>query len=217
MARTFRFSLPINGLDSFEAELRPELWNGFPVPLVAHDYAIQIAEAVGEAAPEPYEGLRPYDGLAWQILTACPKCGGTDFRVEQLTWNRQTYDAATDEWGTSSYEYEEDKPLRALCLECDDDVDCTHVLQRGGVTTFYREPDWDALELDDEGAPRVDAPVARSSELVASFLIPADWPRCACGAPVMEGHLTCGRVECDEAGARARRDAEFRMNEVRRG
>lgn len=31
---------------------------------------------------------------------------------------------------------------------------------------------------------------------------PPNWPRCACGFPVLDGHLTCGRQECDEAKAR---------------
>lgn len=66
--------LPINGLDNFEATLAPGDWNGFPVPLVAHDYARQIAEAVGDPIPQPYEGVQPYDGLQWQVL--CPECGG---------------------------------------------------------------------------------------------------------------------------------------------
>ncbi len=65
---TMRFGLPINMLDDFEAERAEQDWNGFPVPLVAHDYAVQIAEAVGDPVPEPYEGLRPYDGLCWEIV-----------------------------------------------------------------------------------------------------------------------------------------------------
>ncbi len=31
---------------------------------------------------------------------------------------------------------------------------------------------------------------------------PPGWPRCACGFPVLDGHLTCGRQECNEAKAR---------------
>lgn len=32
---------------------------------------------------------------------------------------------------------------------------------------------------------------------------PPDWPGCIfCGAPVLEGHLTCGGVGCDERLAR---------------
>lgn len=72
MARA-TFGLPINMLDNFEAELAAERWNGFPVPLVPHDFAVQIAEAVGDTKPEPYEGLKPYDGLRWNLL--CPECG----------------------------------------------------------------------------------------------------------------------------------------------
>lgn len=71
-----RFGLPINGLDNFEAPLASEDWNGFPVPLVGYDYAKQIAEAVGDPIPAPYFGLRPYDGLCWQVAAICPQCGG---------------------------------------------------------------------------------------------------------------------------------------------
>jgi hypothetical protein len=31
---------------------------------------------------------------------------------------------------------------------------------------------------------------------------PPDWPACSCGLPVLDGHLTCGKAPCDEAGAR---------------
>src|SRR3990167_10574536 len=67
------FGLPINMLDDFQAEVSPERWNGFPVPLVPYYYAAQIAEAVGDEPPAWYEGLKPYDGLAWQVV--CPECG----------------------------------------------------------------------------------------------------------------------------------------------
>ena len=34
-------------------------------------------------------------------------------------------------------------------------------------------------------------------------LYPAGWPACVfCGEPVLDGHLTCGRVECNESAAR---------------
>lgn len=61
------FGLPINGLDNFEAPRALENWNGFPVPLVAHDIAVQIAEMVGDPPPDPYEGLQPYGGLCWKV------------------------------------------------------------------------------------------------------------------------------------------------------
>jgi hypothetical protein len=32
---------------------------------------------------------------------------------------------------------------------------------------------------------------------------PADWPKCpSCGAPAMDGHITCGKAACDESGRR---------------
>lgn len=68
------FSLPINGLDDFEAPVAPKRWNGFPVPMVSYAYAVEIAMAVGDDLPEPYEGLKPYDGLCWEIGKVCPLC-----------------------------------------------------------------------------------------------------------------------------------------------
>jgi hypothetical protein len=41
---------------------------------------------------------------------------------------------------------------------------------------------------------------------------PRDWPRCACGRPVLDGHLTCGRLTCDESGARANRVDAWRAS-----
>jgi len=41
---------------------------------------------------------------------------------------------------------------------------------------------------------------------VETYDYPADWPRCACGLPVLDGHVTCGKCECDEAGARRSRE-----------
>lgn len=40
---------------------------------------------------------------------------------------------------------------------------------------------------------------------------PPGWPRCACGDYVLDGHETCGRVEC---GTQA--DAEARRHEADR-
>jgi len=36
---------------------------------------------------------------------------------------------------------------------------------------------------------------------------PPGWPRCGCGRPVLDGHLTCGEVRCSESVARAFRNA----------
>ena len=40
------------------------------------------------------------------------------------------------------------------------------------------------------------------AERLASASAAADAPRCACGDPVLDGHLTCGRLECDEGRTR---------------
>jgi len=34
---------------------------------------------------------------------------------------------------------------------------------------------------------------------------PADWPRCHCGRPALDGHVTCGAAACDEGGTREAR------------
>lgn len=46
---------------------------------------------------------------------------------------------------------------------------------------------------------------------------PCGWPLCvSCGDHALDGHLTCGRAECDEGGARngesAPSDAEIDAN-----
>ena len=33
-------------------------------------------------------------------------------------------------------------------------------------------------------------------------MYPRGWPACACGEPVLDGHLTCGASACNEAAAR---------------
>ena len=36
-----------------------------------------------------------------------------------------------------------------------------------------------------------------------AFGYPTDWPKCpGCGLPALDGHITCGNVECDEGGRR---------------
>ncbi len=44
-------------------------------------------------------------------------------------------------------------------------------------------------------------------------MYPKDWPRCHCGDFVLDGHLTCGRLECDESRTRDERD----LDETNRG
>ena len=40
-------------------------------------------------------------------------------------------------------------------------------------------------------------------------MYPANWPRCpVCEDFAMDGHITCGRFECNEPEERRKRDAE---------
>ena len=44
---------------------------------------------------------------------------------------------------------------------------------------------------------------------------PEGWPRCvACDDYALDGHLTCGRAECNEAEARLARDNEWRYRNL---
>lgn len=45
---------------------------------------------------------------------------------------------------------------------------------------------------------------------LAASMYPPGWPSCACGRPVLDGHVTCGHVECAEGEARDRAAEEFR-------
>lgn len=33
-------------------------------------------------------------------------------------------------------------------------------------------------------------------------MYPPDWPRCHCGDYALDGHVTCGRLECNESQTR---------------
>jgi hypothetical protein len=43
---------------------------------------------------------------------------------------------------------------------------------------------------------------------------PANWPQCPkCGEPALDGHITCGSVECNESEKRLRRSTRDKVNE----
>lgn len=44
-------------------------------------------------------------------------------------------------------------------------------------------------------------------------MYPPDWPRCTCGEPVLDGHLTCGRAGCSEVAARDRQQRRFELSD----
>jgi hypothetical protein len=41
-------------------------WNGWAVPLLTWSQSKEVSIAVGDEPPEPYEGVRPVDGLCWK-------------------------------------------------------------------------------------------------------------------------------------------------------
>lgn len=46
-------------------------------------------------------------------------------------------------------------------------------------------------------------------------IYPPDWPKCpACGKPALDGHITCGSVQCNEGGQR-RKSAQIDEREDR--
>lgn len=47
---------------------------------------------------------------------------------------------------------------------------------------------------------------------LAMSFYPDDWPRCpVCGDFALDGHITCGRLECDEQGQRNERADIYRL------
>jgi len=52
-------------------------------------------------------------------IPTCPACNSQQFYAEQLTWNRQPYDAAANVWGLSEFERGTGIVLRICCAACD--------------------------------------------------------------------------------------------------
>lgn len=45
---------------------------------------------------------------------------------------------------------------------------------------------------------------------------PKNWPRCPrCGEPVLDGHITCGRLECDERGERDKQSVARSLEQLK--
>lgn len=70
-------------------------------------------------------------------------------------------------------------------------------------------PAWRQKQIDDAEFAREQRAVERMGDLFGledSAGYPVGWPRCRrCGAPVLDGHLTCGSVTCSETEERDRR------------
>lgn len=51
--------------------------------------------------------------------------------------------------------------------------------------------------------PGTPFPQNRETEPMDKYGYPLDWPKCPnCGLPALDGHVTCGNVECNEGGQR---------------
>jgi hypothetical protein len=59
----------IEGLPQcWEAEDAGHTWNGWSVPLLNWAQCDEVFRAIGEVPPEPFEGMKPVDGLCWVEL-----------------------------------------------------------------------------------------------------------------------------------------------------
>jgi hypothetical protein len=52
-------------------------------------------------------------------------------------------------------------------------------------------------------------PFRKVAAIARNLGYPPGWPKCRCGLPTLDGHLTCGNVACDESGARSERHAQW--------
>lgn len=90
----------------------------------------------------------------------CPGCGGAQFTVEQLTWNKQDYDASQDDWSVSyDFDWETEYPQRMLCANAECERDVTADWQRLELMQFFSDPyeaDLDIDDEDDDGCPKND-------------------------------------------------------------
>lgn len=69
---------------------------------------------------------------------SCPKCHGTLFKVEQLSFQSQDYDSATGDWSCDyNHGHEDDYPQSATCKRCG--LDVTDLLNARTIQ-FYGTP-----------------------------------------------------------------------------
>ena len=68
----------------------------------------------------------------------CPACGHTEFTVGQWQWATQTYDALTDQWGSSRFAYEGDQVVGLHCVNCESD--CTAAAMAAGWELVHDTP-----------------------------------------------------------------------------
>jgi len=101
-------------------------------------------------------------------------------------------------------------------------IDCVewHTTERARIAailrTFHQQPlSPTSLQAVLDLATALNPDLVVKSFPVPTFGYPPDWPACLCGEPVLDGHVTCGRAECDEAAARDERRRELHRMEAR--
>ena len=52
------------------------------------------------------------------LIPSCPACGSTEFVAGQYTFNEQSYDSVKDDWGLSSFQYEDEVVVYVKCDDC---------------------------------------------------------------------------------------------------
>jgi hypothetical protein len=60
----------------------------------------------------------------------CPGCGGTLFKVGEWQWHQRVYDAADDEWDSTTTDYPDDHTVEVHCDDCG--RDCTALALAAG-------------------------------------------------------------------------------------
>lgn len=85
------------------------------------------------------------------------------------------------------------------------------IINRGDeVIAEFGLPEHGGATEEQEQIKRANDVVTFLNQRVLPAGYPAGWPRCACGEPALDGHLTCGRLGCSESAARVARGELYR-------
>jgi hypothetical protein len=70
-------------------------------------------------------------------------------------------------------------------------------------TTDHKGP-WLSVEFSTLPDDVILLALQQDRRRAVASMYPPDWPKCpGCGAPALDGHITCGNVTCDEGGRRS--------------
>lgn len=88
------------------------------------------------------------------------------------------------------------------CVYCDEVASLVRVYRGTEVWFLFPAGWWVRAGAE----PRIVCPkcrhvLLRPASATAGPTYPDDWPRCpGCGAPALDGHITCGKLGCNEHG-----------------